>query len=383
MHIVSVSRIDGYDVRIIRSSIERMLKEMDYKIPRNQSVLIKPNLMAQNRPNQHTTTNHVFLEALLAILSDSRCKISIGDSIAFFQNGLTRKAFSVTKIEDVARKYGAKLVPFEEEKLKKIDLSGYPFLADFPVKEIYVPAIIFEVDTFINACKLKSHGNGFRLSGALKNLYGIIPGGFKQKIHIMCKDDMATCDLIVSLHQITRPSLHIMDAIIGLDGGPSAFGKPVKVGAIIASENGAALDTVASGIIGYEPEEVPLLVRAKALGLISYFSDTVVKGEPPKVSFKKLFRGPFSGKRKKDNVFITDTFVYPVVIGQNCDNCGECVSFCPKSAIKRSLEGDYSIDYNVCIFCYYCLTGCTRKAIGFKSTMKNKVIRFLWKTLRL
>jgi ferredoxin len=188
---------------------------------------------------------------------------------------------------------------------------------------------------------------------------------------------------MVILHLIARPKLNIMDAITGLDGGPVAVGKPIPVGALLASENAAALDIVAGRIIGYSPEEIPLLVRAKALGLLSDTGDVSVTGDVPSVPFSRLFRGPFPGARKKDSIFIKDTYVSPVVKQKKCTDCRECVAFCPAGAIERTGVRKYTVDYKKCIFCYYCMFACKEKAIGFTSTLMNKLIRFLWPIARL
>jgi uncharacterized protein (DUF362 family)/ferredoxin len=375
---VSISRVAEYDLKQVSSALIRSLDLIGFKLPRNSIVLIKPNCLAQNRPDQHSVTHFAIIDALCSLFAANGSRILIGESSAFFQSGLTRKAFEITGMSRVAEKYGARLVPFEEQKLVKVDISDYfENRPNFPIRHVYIPQVVFEADLLVNACKLKSHGSGFRLSGAIKNLYGLLPGGFKQKIHLLLKDDCDACDLMVALHKIAQPGLSVMDAIYGLDGGPSAAGKPVPVGAILASENAAALDSVACGMIGYEPSEVPLLVSAKAQGLICDADNVVSCGDPaPSVSFKRLARGPFPGPRKKDGIFITDTFVTPVIREKKCSGCGKCIEFCPAGAISRENGKRYVIDYSKCIYCYYCFVPCPENAIGYRSTFKNKLIRF-------
>ena len=75
-----------------------------YKIIKNKKVLIKPNLMSQNRPDQHTITHYSLVGALCRILKEANCEIVIGESISFYQSGLTRKAFKKAGIEEIAKK---------------------------------------------------------------------------------------------------------------------------------------------------------------------------------------------------------------------------------------------------------------------------------------
>ncbi len=385
MHTVGLKRIDNYDEGKVRDALSALLCDIGFVLPKNTRVFIKPNCMAQNRPGQHTVTHHAIVAALAGLLKDNGCSILICESSAFFQTGLTRQAFVTTGMSEVAARYGARLVALEEERQVKIDLSQFADLRpDFPVRSLYLPGIILDAGVMINACKLKSHGNGFRFSGAIKNLYGLLPGGFKQKVHLLLEDDKDACDLMVALHKIVPQSLNVMDAIYGLDGGPSAIGKPVFVGALLASGDAFALDSVACGMVGYTPDEVPLLVRAKALGMIGDFDDVQVRGGPrPFVQFRRLHRGPFPGARRKDGIFIKDTYVRPMVVKRKCTDCKECVVFCPAAAISRKAASAYDIDYRNCAFCYYCFTACKAAAIGYRSTFTNKVIRFLWKVTGL
>ena len=127
-------------------------------------VLIKPNIMAQNPPEKHTITHPAFIDAICQVLSEYGCSIVIGESIAFYEPGLTEKALVTSGIKAVAEKYHAKTTGFEQVPLRKIEISGDDALKSMPA--LYVPEILFENDLIINACKLKSHQGWLRLSGA-------------------------------------------------------------------------------------------------------------------------------------------------------------------------------------------------------------------------
>jgi uncharacterized protein (DUF362 family)/NAD-dependent dihydropyrimidine dehydrogenase PreA subunit len=371
MEKVAVELQGDYDLKSVQGALRALLGKLRFRIKNGATVFIKPNIMSQNRPDQHTVTHYAVIDALCAILSEHGCRILIGDSIAFFQKGLTRRAFVTTKIAEVARKYGAELAAFDEAPLVRITRGLTVF------DELYLPSVILEADMVINACKLKTHGGGLRFSGAVKNMFGCLPGGFKQKAHIRVKSDFELSDLFIDIMQTVRPALHVMDAVIGLDGGPSALGKARRVGALLAATNPAALDAVACGMIGYEPEEIAILVRAKARGLISDFNNIKVLGAPPRVCFKKLIKTPLPARKKKDGMFVTDTFVYPAVNMSKCTACKECLAFCPAGAVRLTDAGAIVVDYNTCIFCYYCLSACKEGAFFIRSSPKNKFIRFM------
>lgn len=373
---VSSVQCNTYNPPNVYQAVKQSIEQLGYAIPKNKRVFIKPNLLAPNRPEQHSITHYTIIDALCRIFSDNNCRLQIGDSVAFYQKGLTEKAFITSKLADVAKKYGAELVAFEQKPLVKIKANNCV------VKEFYLPREIVEADLVIDACKLKTHGGGFRFSGAIKNLFGCIPGGYKQKLHIWSKNDIELCGVFVDLVNIIKPALCLMDAIVGMDGGPTAFGRPTPVGVILVSDNPAALDTIACKMIGYAPEDIPMLLRAKEIKMIKSFTDIELVGKVPSVLFNRLITGPVALKKEKQGIFISDTFVYPYINNRICNECNNCIEFCPVQAIINTEKG-LKIDYNKCLHCYYCLYACPQKAFRVKSTPTNKFIRTMRFLLRL
>ncbi len=377
MNKVAVVKVDSYDIQKIYYAVIDAINKINFKIPRNKTVLIKPNILAQNKPDQHSITHYSVIDAVCRIFKENNCNIQIGESISFYQKGLTRKAFVSSIIKEVAKKYNAELIAFDEEPLVKIT-DGI-----IGLKEFYLPEKLLKADIVIDMPKLKTH-SGLRLTGAVKNMFGCIPGGLKQKAHIYVNNDFELSDIFLDICNIVQPKLSIMDAIISLDGGPSASGKPVKTGRILVSTNPVSLDVVAGKILGYKPEEISTLVRAKDRALINNFEDIRIIGDIPKVEFKKLIKGPIVLIKKKDDMFVTDTFVNPLIKFSKCNFCYKCLEFCPVDAIvKNNNYPLISIDYNKCINCYYCLSACPCNAIKTKSTWKNKFINIMRRILNI
>jgi uncharacterized protein (DUF362 family)/NAD-dependent dihydropyrimidine dehydrogenase PreA subunit len=364
---VSSVKCESYDQEEVFLSVREALLKIDFILPENKTVLIKPNIMSQNRPEQHSITHYSIIEALCRLLKENNCRIQIGESIAFYQNGLTRKAFETSKIKEVADKYGALLIAFDEEELFGVQID------DAFLKELYIPKCLFEADMVINVCKLKTHG-GMRLSGALKNMFGCLPGGYKQKIHMWSKNDFELSDIFLDIHKIIKPALSIMDAVVSLDGGPSAIGKPVKTSRILASTNAAALDLAACKIVGYEPTDVATLICARKRNMISNFTDVQILGDLVPMEFKTLIKGKIAEQYGRTGIFVKYTYVNPAIVNSKCINCGKCVNLCPVSAIKQS-DTRIIIDINRCINCYCCLNICPEKAVTIKSSFMNKFIR--------
>ena len=367
METVVVIECQSYNEEEVYLAVKKAIEQIRFIIHENISVLIKPNIMTQNRPNQHTGTHYTVVSALCQILKERNCRIIIGESSAFYQNGLTKKAFATSGMDKVAEKFDAKLIAFEEEPLIRIEknLKG--------LKEIYVPGILLEVDMVINVCKLKTHGS-LRLAGAIKNIYGCLPGGYKQKIHRLTGNEFELSDVFIDLHNLVKPSLSVMDAIISLDGGPTALGRPVRTSRIFASTNAAAMDVIAARMIGYQPEELPILIEAKKRGMIANFEDIEVLGNYESAPFKKLVKKDLHRAFNKNSIFVKDTYVELAISSSRCKICETCISACPVGAIREK-NGQIQLDTATCISCYYCLSVCPKKAIRIKSSFRNKLIR--------
>jgi uncharacterized protein (DUF362 family)/NAD-dependent dihydropyrimidine dehydrogenase PreA subunit len=372
---LSAVECKSYDTEEVFTAVKEALRRIDFVIPDKQTVLIKPNIMSQNRPGQHTITHKSLVEALCRILQERNCRIQIGESISFYQGGLTRKAFTTSGLEAVAVKYGASLVAFEEVPLVRVSegLVG--------LKELYIPKIILEADMVINACKLKTHSS-MRLSGAVKNMFGCLPGGYKQKIHLWLSNEFELADVFMDIHNIVKPALSIMDAVVSLDGGPTALGRPVQTSRIFASTNAAAIDIAAAKMIGYEPAELPILVTAKKRGMIKSYDDVQVLGDIVPVKFKHLVKADPGRPFNKNSIFIKETYVDLAIDNAKCTKCGKCISACPVGAISAA-GGKIVLDKESCISCYYCLFVCPDKAIRIMPSRMNKFIRAARLVLRL
>jgi len=366
MDLVSAVECRSYEPGTVYDAVVSALTSIGYEVPGGRTVLIKPNVMSQNRPEQHTVTHFAVVAALCRLLAEHGCRVQIGDSEAFFERGMTRRAFRTTRLDRVASRFGATLIPFEEQPLVGLP-TGLPWL-----DTLYLPQAVVEADVVINAPKLKSH-SGLRLSGALKNMFGCVPGGYKQWIHRWSSSDFELSDVFVALHRLVPPAVSVMDAVVALDGGPAAIGRGVPTGRILASTSAAALDVVACRMIGYDPGEVSTLERARAAGLIRDYDEVDVVGSVERANFRRLPRGDIPLRKGSDGFLVTATYV-DVAVGAACDGCGLCLGSCPVDAIVRD-GARVAVREQLCINCYHCLTVCPRDALRARPSAANLAIR--------
>lgn len=375
MEKVAIESCESYDLEKLEQAVKNGLKAIEFDLLQNKKVLIKPNLMSQNKPHQHSVTHYALVETLCRMLKERNCEIFIGDSIAFYEEGLTQKAFVTSGLAETAPKTGAHLIAFEGMPLKKFEVK----MAG--IRELYLPEILFEMDLVINLCKLKTHGT-MRLSGAIKNLFGCLPGGYKQLMHQWMQNEFELAAVFIKLHQLIKPSLSIMDAVVSLDGGPTALGKKIKTGCLLFSTNPAALDYAAARMIGYRPDTLPILLEAQKQGLIEDYHTVEIRGDQKRFVFKKLVTTPPDRPFNSDSLFVKHTYVDLFISKTKCTQCGNCQNFCPVDAISL-VDNRLRLNNEACLHCYGCFVNCPQKAIFIRMKPLNLLIRGIRKIIRI
>ncbi|MDZ7836649.1 MAG: DUF362 domain-containing protein [Actinomycetota bacterium] len=89
------------------------------------------------------------------------------------------------------------------------------------------------------------------MTGAVKNMFGAVPGYTKLGHHLRFTQIKAFTQMLVDIAQFLKPSINIMDGVLGMEGeGPGARGTPRHIGLILASRDAMALDVIAAGFMG-------------------------------------------------------------------------------------------------------------------------------------
>ena len=208
MNTVSAVRCDSYDNDTVYNAVKESLHNLNFKLNK-KNVLIKPNAVTPLAPEFTATTHPSILDAICRILSENKCEITIGESSG---DDKTINAFEAAGIKAIAEKYGAQLISFELCKPIKVNISGKI------LKNAYIAEQVLNADLVINVPKLKTHAF-MGLSGAVKNLLGVMPGAQKQEMHVRAVSAKEFTQLLIDLYNFLKPELNIIDAVIGMEGG--------------------------------------------------------------------------------------------------------------------------------------------------------------------
>ena len=356
---VAVIKCSNYKQEEVDKAIKKILKLLEFPVNKykGKKVLIKPNVLGFYKENSDAIiTNPSIVQSLLKEFKNAK----VGES-------------SFTDTENNLRKLGYwkfKPVVFEEHELVRVKDESLKIMKNF-----YIPRLVKEADLIINVPKMKTH-TLTKMTGAIKNLYGCIPGGVKQMLHREAVGEKKFSHLLVDIYSHVKPGLNIMDAVICMEGEGPSGGKPKHVGFLLASENAVALDVVASKIMGYHPSEIFAIEDAVERGFGSY--DVQLVGDVNQIPDLK-FEKPSRFKRAIAKAFLISLARKEKIVceQEKCVKCGICMRHCPKKAI--TLNPYPEVDSKKCIRCFCCIEVCPEHALHLKDNIASKVGKIIEK----
>lgn len=331
-----------------------------------QKVLLKVNLLMKKRPEEAVTTHPSVVEAVVRLVQEAGGIPIIGDSPGgpYTVNAL-RAIYARSGLQEVAERTGAIL----NEDVGQTTLQ-YP--EGKLAKSLTVTNCVLAADVVIPISKLKTHGM-MTFTGAVKILFGVIPGLLKAEYHFKMFKVYDFADLLVDIATWVKPTLNIMDGVVGMEGnGPSA-GKPRNIGALIMSTDPFALDVVATDLIGLKPEKVPTIMAARVRGLTSRLDELQLKGDsrslwriqgfviPKAVSTNFLDMVPLPNNVK--TFILNRVRPHPVFKHESCIGCSDCVNICPAKTIKMNENLRPVVDLEGCIRCFCCQELCPHQSV--------------------
>lgn len=364
---VSIEKCDSYEDHEVRKAIKACLSPLgglESVVADGDHVLVKLNLLSAKSPEAAVTTHPSVVKAIVELVQELGAKPVLGDSPGGGSTTASYKALlEKTGIRDVADDTGCEIVRFDEAKREIASIKAKTFKKLTPAKAVT------EADVIIGLPKLKTHNLTY-FTGAVKLLYGYIPGLFKTEYHLHTANDINLfADLLLDIHETYPPALTLMDAIVGMEGAGPSNGKPRKIGLVMASKSCTALDYVAVTIAGFDPMTVPTVRLAKERGVgPDHLEDVTIYGEQVEPLVMENFEKTLTASLSRAPPFLINALkrfiaVKPVIDVSSCKRCGECSRACPPNAIVLKKARVPDINYSKCIRCYCCQELCPEGAI--------------------
>lgn len=351
----------------VRRAVARMFEAfggVGYFLKKGKRVVIKPNLLLAREPEGATTTHPEVVEAVAELFVNAGATVTIADSPGGPYNLLTLpRVYRQCGMDDAARRAGARLnrdcssqtVHFEGSQAREFEILT-------PVRQ---------ADVIINIGKMKTHMLTY-FTGAVKNLYGTVPGLTKAAYHSRLPGQQAFCRMLVDLCRCVNPDFSIIDGVEGMDGRGPSGGRVRHAGVLFASENPFAADLAAMYVCGLQPERSPVHTFAVGQGLVPDAPHKLEWAGDPVQPLAEPFVPASGQSRRSESVInrlpagvrqpLRRVLVAAPRVTERCVGCGACARACPAHAIIIR-GGRASVRKKDCIRCYCCHELCAIRAI--------------------
>ena len=367
---VSIAKCENYDYENVYAAVKNVVDlcgGIDRFVKKGTKVFVKPNLLMPKKVETATTTHFNVVKAICSLVIDAGGEITLGDSCGgLYNKAVLEVLYKTTGMAKVAEELGFSLN--YDVASKEVDVSVNGNLRKISLIKPY-----FDADIVINVCKLKTHVMS-NYTGAVKNLYGLVPGLTKAEYHYKYPDKEKFFSLVTDLCMFVKPELNIMDAVTMMEGDGPSNGTPRHMGLVLASENPFNLDRVGQELIGFKPEEIWTSVDGRKYGVMAEIEEIEVRGEnygeymisdvkKPNVKSSTFDNHipPFLNKLIKKYMA-----PYPKFNKDRCIACGNCATACPAKVLKVKDKVPYISDKKKCIKCYCCHELCPQNAVKLR-----------------
>lgn len=377
--VVAIVSCDSYESALVESAVRKgfdLIGGIDRIVKPEEKILLKPNVLRGSDPGRCVTTHPEVFKAVAKIMLEQKALLSYGDSPG--DPTSTVSALKKSGFFAVAEELGIIQADFDHGK-------DCAFAEGVVNKRLTIVNAVSDSDGVVSLPKLKTHGLT-RITGAIKNQFGCVPGMKKGQYHAQFPDVFEFSKLLADITLFVKPRLYVMDAIYAMEGNGPQSGDPKKLGVLLFSTDPVAIDTVACQIVDMNPEFVPTNATGRIAGLGTDSMENIeVRGE----SILKVLNKTFVAVRKPPvplpgNRYLSEIrrlfLPRPVIDKDKCIVCKKCIQVCPvepKVLEMKKNKKTPQYDYRRCIRCYCCHEMCPAKAIHIHEPVLKKVLPFL------
>ena len=222
---------------------------------RGKRVLLKPNLVETTLGSGHINTNPAMVVAAAEVFR----RLDAAEVFVAEGQGHRRDSWLVLDESGMGRALKEASLRFVD--LNHDDVEAMTNLGHWTkLKQLYLPKTLLSADMVVSMPKLKTH-HWAGVTCAMKNLFGVMPGivyGWpKNVLHFS-----GIPNSILDINATVRPSLAIVDGIVGMDGDGPIMGNPKPVGVVVMGTNFPAVDATCVRLMDLNPLGVEYLALA-------------------------------------------------------------------------------------------------------------------------
>jgi len=324
--------------------------------------LVKPNVLAPRPPEDGVDTHPAVVKAV--IRGDSSGGVNV-------RRDVTERALKVSGLAAAAGEMGARAVAFDRHETVAVENPRGPDHPPLPLSRVAV-----EAGCLVSVSKFKTHALTV-LTGAVKNLFGTVPG------HRRYPALEAFCHHLLDILAALKPALHVVDAVVAMEGNGPSGGTLRRPGLILAGADPVAIDAVLAAIAGIDPEQVPTTRLGAARGLGTADLDRIeIAGADLGEVRGRRFRLPAAARLAArapaglTRWAVSFTTVRPAFSAGDCTRCGICVRSCPVDALTLREAGPVLAE-ETCVGCFCCHELCPQGAVRlrYRNPLANVILR--------
>ncbi len=374
---VAIISCFSYDLTEVRAAVRRgfdLLGGASSFVHPGEKILLKPNWLTPDPPEKCVTTHPSVFRAVSEVLMEAGAKLSYGDSPAFHS---PESAAKRTGLSAVAEELHLSLADFKHGQ------EVY-FAEGRQNKKFTIANAVLQNDGLISLPKMKTHGFQ-RVTGAVKNQFGCVPGGLKSEFHVKVPNAYNFAKMLVDLNAYIRPKLYTMDGIMAMEGNGPRGGTPKSMNVLLFSDDPVALDATMCRLMGLEPSLVMTNKAGLEMGLGTYLAEDIqLLGDALEDFVAADFnvdRAPSHPQDRKNSSNLIKSLLTPkpYIVQNRCVKCGICVNMCPvdPKAVNwhdGNKSNPPSYRYDRCIRCYCCQELCPESAVQIKVPLLRKLI---------
>ena len=235
---------------------------------KGKSVLLKPNLVEPQKAAPHINTH----PALVAAVADVFRSWGAKDVLVAEGPGHCRDTEFVLEqsgLDDVLQDFKLDFVDLNTNDVETVANR----FRKTRLKALYLPQVIRRADIVVSMPKMKTH-HWVGVTLAMKNLFGVMPGmvyGWPK--NVLHQEGIPNS--ILDINAAVKPSLAIVDGIVGMEGDGPIMGSPKAAGLSVMGTNLLAVDAPSARLMGIDPWKVSYL--AGASGRLGPISDSHIR----------------------------------------------------------------------------------------------------------
>jgi len=221
---------------------------------RRKSVLLKPNLVEFVPGSSINTDPRLIVAAANALRRLGAASVVVAEGPGHRRD--TEAIALASGLRDA----------LDDADLRFVDLNDAPLVRTplqtryTGLEALWVPKVLRETEVVVSMPKLKTH-HWVGVTMSLKNCFGCMPGRVygwpKDVFHVR-----GIPESILDIAAAVRPSLTIVDGIVGMQGDGPIMGDPARPGVVLVSRDLVAADVTGARLMGMDPEKVDYLMEA-------------------------------------------------------------------------------------------------------------------------